>query len=136
MRTLRTIVPSQKGRAESSTAATQNYEGQEPENHRSHHRDCETIGGFYKVQEGLHLGTRIARGRLLDLVKHFASYLCAFMKNRHGQHLQHGRHAEKQEAAEGAKPGSGSTPDQRPGAAASRESNRQKSTAERRHKRI
>jgi hypothetical protein len=58
------------------------------------------------------------------------------MKNPHGQHLQHGRHAEKQEAAEGAKPGSGSTPDQRPGAAASRESNRQKSTAERRHKRI
>jgi hypothetical protein len=136
MSTLRTIVPSQKKRAESSAAAAQDNESHEAKDQRGYHHNCETIGGFYKVQEGLDLGTGIARGRLLDLVKHFASYFCTFMKDRQGQSLQNGRHSEKQDAAEGSKPGSGSAPDQGSWVSASRESDGQKSSTERRHKGI
>ena len=79
-RMLRTIAPSQKGCTESASAAAENNKRQEPENHISHHHDCEAIGGFYKVQERLHLGAGIACGRLLDLIQHLASYFRTFMK--------------------------------------------------------
>ncbi len=80
MRVLPTIAASEQGCAESSSAGTQNNKGQEPEDHRSHHHDCETVWGFYKVEEGLDLGAGIARGRLLDLIEHLATYFRAFMK--------------------------------------------------------
>jgi hypothetical protein len=56
------------------------------------------------------------------------------MKDRHGQRLQNGRHSEKQKAAESAEPCTGPASDS--GGTASRESNCQKSNAQRRHKRI
>jgi len=90
MRTLRTIVPSQKKRAESPAAAAQNNESHEPKDERGYHHNCETIWGFYKVQEGLDLGTGIARSRLLDFVEHLTSQFCTLMKNCHSQRLQNG----------------------------------------------
>ena len=69
-----TITPSQHSCAESASAGAENNEGEEPENHGSHHHDCEAIWGFYKVQEGLDLGAGIARRCLLDLIEHLASY--------------------------------------------------------------
>ena len=89
----------------------------------SHHHDCEAIRGFYKVQEGLDLGTGIARGCLLDLVEHLASYFRTLVKQSHGQQFQNGGHREKQDATDG--PGfRGAAPDRASGAAAPVESNR------------
>ena len=81
------ITPSQKSGRQSSAAATQDNEGHKSENHRSHHHDCETVRGSYKIQKGLDLWARIARSRLLDLFHHFASYFGAFVEQSHGQDL-------------------------------------------------
>ena len=81
MRALQAVAPAQKRGAESSSTAGQKDEGYEPETYRSHHHDREAIGGFYEVQERLDLRTGITRGRLLHLVKHYASYFCTFMKD-------------------------------------------------------
>jgi|HubBroStandDraft_4_1064222.scaffolds.fasta_scaffold07280_2 hypothetical protein len=80
MPTLWTIAPSHQGCAESSSAAAENNKCQKPENHRSHHHDCEAIGGFYKVQEGLDLRAGIACGRLLDFIEHLGSYFRTLVK--------------------------------------------------------
>ena len=85
MSLLRAIMPSQESGAQCSSAGAENNEGQKPENHGSHHHDCEAIRGFYKVQEGLDLGTGIARGCLLDFVEHLASYFRTLVKQSHGQ---------------------------------------------------
>jgi len=128
---LRAISSSSEGRTHHSAESPQDEEGDQPKNQRSHHHERETPGGFYKFQEGFDLRARIARGRLLDFVQHFASYLWAFVKDDHDQCFENSRDAKEKKAAEGAEPGCHCRPNRGSGTAALRKGGGQKSRPQR-----
>jgi len=92
------MAPSPEAGGEGSTAAAQNGKGNEAENQSRHHHDGESIGGLYKIQQGLDLRARISCGPLLKLGQLFLSYFSALMKDRNGKQAQSGGDAEKQKA--------------------------------------